>query len=189
MEDSQIIELYWQRCESAIAETSRKYGKLCRHIALNIVGNFSDAEECENDTYIAAWNAIPPTRPNILSAFLSKISRNIALNRYEYNKAQKRNNEFDLVLSELEECIADKNTVEKVYEDGEVAGMLDEFLAGLNQEKRVIFVRRYWYSDTVKDIAGRMQISESKVKTVLFRTRKELQKYLAQRGIWVGGRL
>lgn len=185
MEDSQIIELYWQRSENAIAETSRKYGRLCRRIAMNIVGNFADAEECENDTYIATWNAIPPTRPNVFSAFLSKIARNIALNRYEYNKAQKRNNEFDLILSELEECIASKNTVEERFEEGVIAAMLDDFLAGLKQETRVIFVRRYWYSDPVKDIAKRLQISESKVKTVLFRTRKELQDYLAERGVWV----
>ena len=185
MEDSQIIELYWQRSETAITETSKKYGKLCRHIAMNIVGNFSDAEECENDTYVAAWNAIPPTRPNIFSAFLSKIARNIALNRYEYNKAQKRNNEFDLILSELEECIAGRSTVEDAYEEGMIAAMLDEFLEGLSKEKRVIFVRRYWYSDNVKDIAKRMQISESKVKTVLFRTRRQLQEYLAERGVMV----
>lgn len=185
MEDNQIIELYWNRSENAIAETSVKYGKLLRKIAMNIVGNYSDAEECENDTYVAAWNAIPPTRPNILSAFLGKIARNIALNRYEYNKAQKRNNEFDLVLSELEECIASKSTVEAAVEEGVVASMLDEFLEGLKKETRVIFVRRYWYSDSVKDIAKRMQISESKVKTVLFRTRKELQDYLAERGVFV----
>ncbi|MBQ7776677.1 MAG: sigma-70 family RNA polymerase sigma factor [Lachnospiraceae bacterium] len=185
MEDSQIIELYWQRSETAITETSKKYGKLCRHIAMNIVGNFSDAEECENDTYVAAWNAIPPTRPNIFSAFLSKIARNIALNRYEYNKAQKRNNEFDLILSELEECIAGRSTVEDAYEEGVIASMLDEFLEGLSKEKRVIFIRRYWYSDSVKDIAKRMQISESKVKTVLFRTRRQLQEYLAERGVMV----
>lgn len=185
MEDSQIIDLYWQRSENAIAETSAKYGKLLRKIALNIVGNFSDAEECENDTYVATWNAIPPTRPNILSAFLGKIARNIALNRYEYNKAQKRNNEFDLVLSELEECIASKSTVEESVEEGLVASMLDEFLEGLKKETRVIFVRRYWYSDSVKDIAKRMQISESKVKTVLFRTRNQLQDYLAERGVFV----
>lgn len=185
MEDSQIIELYWQRCEDAIAQTSKKYGRLCRKIALNIVGNYEDAQECENDTYVATWNAIPPTRPNVLSAFLSRIARNIALNRYEYNKAQKRNNEFDLVLSELEECIAGKSSVEDAYEEGVVAKMLDDFLAGLSKEKRVIFVRRYWYSDAVKDIAKRMQISESKVKTVLFRTRKELQEYLEARGVLV----
>lgn len=185
MEDSQIIELYWQRSEEAIAATSQKYGRLCRRIAMNIVGNFSDAEECENDTYVAVWNAIPPTRPKIFSAFLSKIARNIALNRYEYNKAQKRNNEFDLILSELEECIAAKNTVEDAVEEGVVASMLDDFLETLSKEKRVIFVRRYWYSDSVKDIAKRMQITESKVKTVLFRTRKELQDYLEERGVVV----
>ena len=159
MEDSQIIELYWQRSESAIAETAKKYGKLCRHIAMNIVGNLSDAEECENDTYVSTWNSIPPTRPNVFSAFLTKIARNIALNRYEYNKAAKRNNEFDLVL--------------------------DEFLGQLPKEKRVMFVRRYWYSDTVKDISKRLQISESKVKTTLFRVRNELQDFLTARGVMV----
>ncbi len=185
MEDSQIIELYWERSEEAISETAKRYGKLCRHIALNIVGNHSDAEECENDTYVAVWNAIPPNRPNSLSAFLSRITRNIALNRYDYNKAQKRNHEFDLVLSELEECIPGKSTVEEAYEEGVVAAMIDAFLAGLSKEKRVIFVRRYWYSDGVKDIAKRMRISESKVKTTLFRVRKELQDYLAERGVEV----
>ncbi len=185
MEDSQIIDLYWQRSENAISETSKKYGRLCRSIAMNIVGNFSDAEECENDTYVAAWNAIPPTKPNIFSAFLSKITRNIALNRYEYNKAKKRNNEFDLILDELEECVAGRNTVESAYEEGELALLLDKFLEKLPKEKRVIFVRRYWYSDAVKDIADRLQISESKVKTSLFRTRKELQEYLEKHGISV----
>ncbi len=183
MEDSQIIELYWQRSESAISETSKKYGRLCRSIAMNIVGNYSDAEECENDTYVATWNAIPPTRPNVFSAFLSKITRNIALNRYEYNKAQKRNNEFDLILDELEECIASRNTVEAAFEEGEIAALLDKFLEQLPKERRVIFVRRYWYSDAVKDIAARMQISESKVKTSLFRTRNQLQEYLSKQGI------
>lgn len=185
MEDSQIIELYWQRSENAIAETSSKYGKLVRKIAFNIVGNYSDAEECENDTYVATWNAIPPTRPNILSAFLGKIARNIALNRYEYNKAQKRNSDFDLVLSELEECIAAKNTVEDSFAEGALTEMLNEFLEQQKKETRMIFVRRYWYSDSVKDIAKRLGIGESKVKTVLFRTRKELQDFLAQRGVFV----
>lgn len=185
MEDSRIVELYWNRSENAISETSHKYGRLCRRIAMNIVGNYADAEECENDTYIAIWNAIPPTRPNVFSAFLSRIARNIALNRYEYNKAKKRNNEFDLILSELEECIATKNTVEDCFEEGAVASMLDDFLANLKQETRVIFVRRYWYSDPVKDIAKRLQISESKVKTVLFRTRQALRDYLTERGVRV----
>ena len=185
MEDSQIIELYWQRSENAISETAKKYGKLCRHIAMNILGNYSDAEECENDTYVATWNAIPPTRPNVFSAFLTKIARNLALNRYEYNKAQKRNNEFDLVLDELEECIAGKSTVEAAYEAGQLSAVLDEFLEKLSKDKRVIFVRRYWYSDSVKDIAKRLQISESKVKTTLFRTRNELQEFLEAHGVTI----
>lgn len=185
MEDSQIIELYWQRSENAIVETSNKYGRFVRSIAINILGNFSDAEECENDTYIAVWNAIPPTRPNIFSAFLSKIVRNISINRYEFNRAKKRNNEYDLILSELEECIASKHSVEDCYAAGEISAFIDEFLGTKKQEIRVIFVRRYWYADSVKDIAARMKITESKVKTVLFRTRNELREYLAEKGVYV----
>ncbi len=185
MEDSQIIELYWQRSENAIIETSNKYSRLLLSISLNILGNYSDAEECENDTYVAAWNTIPPTRPGIFSAFLSKIVRNISINRYEYNRAKKRNSEYDLILSELEECVASEMSVEDSYAAGEISAYIDEFLQTQKQETRVIFVRRYWYADPVKDIAQRMKISESKVKTVLFRTRNELQKYLAERGVVV----
>lgn len=183
MEDSQIIELYWQRSERAIAETANKYSRLLRSIALNILGNYSDAEECENDTYIATWNAIPPTRPNVFSAFLSKIVRNISINRYEYNRAKKRNNEYDIILSEMEECVASRISVEESYVAGEVSSYIDDFLKLQKQENRVIFVRRYWYADSVKDIAKRMRITESKVKTVLFRMRKELQSYLTERGV------
>lgn len=185
MEDSQIIELYCQRSEHAITETSNKYSRLLLSISLNILGNYSDAEECENDTYVAVWNTIPPTRPNIFSAFLSKIVRNISINRYEYNRAKKRNSEYDLILSELEECTASTMSVEESYAAGEISAYIDDFLKTQKQETRVIFVRRYWYADPVKDIAQRMKISESKVKTVLFRTRKELQLYLAERGVVV----
>lgn len=185
MEDNQIIELYWQRSESAITETSKKYSRLLVSIALNILGNYSDAEECENDTYIAVWNSIPPTRPNVFSAFLSKIVRNISINRYEYNRAKKRNSEYDLILSELEDCVASTASVEETYVAGEIASYIDDFLKTQKQETRVIFVRRYWYADSVKDISKRMKISESKVKTVLFRTRKELQLYLAEREVLV----
>ena len=185
MEDSQIIELYWQRSESAIVETSNKYSRLLRSIAMNILGNFSDAEECENDTYIAVWNTIPPTRPNIFSAFLSKIVRNISINRYEYNRAKKRNSEYDLILSELEDCVSGGQTVEEQIAAGEISVYIDEFLEKQKEETRVIFVRRYWYADSVKEIASRMCLTESKVKIVLFRTRKELQAYLEERGVMV----
>jgi len=185
MEDSQIIELYWQRSERAITETSNKYSRLLRSIAMNILGNFSDAEECENDTYIAVWNTIPPTRPHIFSAFLSKVVRNISINRYEYNRAKKRNNEYDLILSELEDCVSGGQSVEEQFAAGEIAAYIDEFLKIQKEETRVIFVRRYWYADPVKDIASRMRLTESKVKIVLFRTRKDLQTYLEERGVTV----
>lgn len=185
MEDSRIIELYFDRSEQAIEETAKKYGRLCISIAMNILNNLEDARECENDTYVATWNAIPPTRPNVFSAFLGRITRNIALNRYEYNKAQKRNNEFDLVLSELEECVPSKNSVEDAYIAGSLAGEINDFLGTLKKESRIIFVRRYWYSDSVKDIANRLALSESKVKVVLHRTRNELREYLQERGTYV----
>lgn len=185
MEDNRIIELYFERSEEAITQTALKYGRLCRSIAMNITGSYEDAQECENDTYVAAWNAIPPTRPNIFSAFLGRISRNIALNRYEYNKAGKRNHQFDLVLEELEECLASSCSVEDTYITGEVAGMINAFLEKLKTETRVMFVRRYYYADSVKEIAGRLAVSESKVKTTLFRVRRELKDYLESQGVQV----
>lgn len=185
MEDSRIIDLYFERSEEAITQTALKYGRLCRSIAMNITGSYEDAQECENDTYVAAWNAIPPTRPNIFSAFLSRISRNIALNRYEYNKAGKRNHQFDLVLEELEECLASSYSVEDTYITGEVAGMINAFLEKLKTETRVMFVRRYYYADSVKEIAGRLAVSESKVKTTLFRVRQDLKEYLEAQGVQV----
>lgn len=185
MEDSRIIDLYFERSEEAITRTAEKYGRLCRSIALRIVGSYEDAQECENDTYVAAWNAMPPIRPHILSAFLSRISRNIALNRYEYNKAGKRNSQFDLVLDELEECLASSYSVEDTYIAGEVAGMINAFLEKMKTETRVMFVRRYYYADSVKEIAERLAVSESKVKTTLFRVRQELKDYLEAQGVQV----
>ena len=185
MEDSRIIDLYFERSEEAIARTAEKYGRLCRGIALRIVGSYEDAQECENDTYVAVWNAIPPVRPNFFSAFLSRISRNIALNRYEYNKAGKRNSQFNLVLEELEECLASSCSVEDTYIAGEVAGMINQFLEKLKTETRIIFVRRYYYADSVREIARRLDIGESKVKTTLFRVRQELRAYLEQQGVQV----
>ena len=185
MEDSRIIDLYFERSEEAITRTAEKYGRLCRSIALRIVGSYEDAQECENDTYVAAWNAMPPTRPHILSAFLSRISRNIALNRYEYNKAGKRNSQFNLVLEELEECLASSCSVEDTYIAGEVAGMINQFLEKLKTETRIIFVRRYYYADSVREIARRLDIGESKVKTTLFRVRQELKDYLEAQGVQV----
>lgn len=183
MEDRQIIDLYWQRNQQAVAETSLKYSTYVRRIAYNILTNHADAEECENDTYVAAWNAIPPTRPERLSAFLGRIVRNIALDLLDYNKAAKRNGEFNLIVSELSELIASNEDVEASFAEGELAALISRFLRGTDGDTRIVFVRRYWHSNSIRDIAKQMHMSESKVKSMLFRTRNKLRLYLQQEGV------
>ena len=140
MDDKEIITLYWQRSQIAIIETKSKYGHYCRAIASNILSNYADIEECENDTYMTAWNIIPPNRPNKLSVFLGRVIRNIALDKYSYNKAKKRNNEFDVILSELEECLSSPDTVENQYEHGELARSISKFLYTIDREARSVFI-------------------------------------------------
>lgn len=183
MDDEKIIDLFWERSELAIAETSTKYGLYCRTIALNILSDYSDAEECENDTYIAAWNTIPPTRPIKLFAFLGRITRNIALNRYDYHTAKKRRDGFHILLSELEECIPSTYSVELQYESDQVSKAISDFLRSIDSEIRIVFIRRYWYSDSIKNISKQFGISESKIKSMLFRTRNKLKAYLEKEGI------
>ena len=184
MDDQQIIELYWNRSDKAIAETQRKYGKLCYKIAYNILGNRQDSEECINDTYWRAWNVIPPQRPEKLSAFLCRITRNQALKKYESNTAEKRGGgEVPLALEELSLCIPDPNSIAAVTEQKELIRKLNGFLAELSVEARKIFLRRYWAMDSVRDIAVDMGLGESKVKVSLHRTRKKLKVYLEQEGI------
>lgn len=183
MDDDMIINLYWERSEAAIAETANKYGKYCRTIAFNILSNISDAEECVNDTYMAAWNAMPPTRPNSLIAFLGRLTRNIALDRYDYNRAKKRNGEFDTLLSELGDIISAQIDVECEFEAKEVSKLISEFLRSNHTENRVIFLRRYWFADSISDISGQFGLSESKVKSILFRMRKKLKKFLEKEGV------
>ena len=143
MEEKEIIDLYWARSEQAIRETDKKYGKFCFRIAYNILSDQGDSEECVNDTYLQTWNAIPPRRPNKLSAFLGRITRNLALNRYAMASAQKRGGgQMELAVEELAECIPDPNTVERQIEDRELADALNRFLAGLPEEARRIFLRR-----------------------------------------------
>lgn len=183
LDDEMIIKLYWERSESAITETSNKYGRYCKAIAYNILDNHADAEECENDTYMAAWNTIPPARPDKLLAFLGRLTRNIALDRYDYNKARKRHSEFNTLLSELEDLVSSQNNVEADYESKQVSNYISKYLRSLNVENRVIFLRRYWYSDSIKDISKQFGMSQSKVKSILFRMRKKLKKYLEKEGI------
>lgn len=184
MEEKDIIELYWARSECAIAETDQKYGKLCYRIAFNILANRQDSEECVNDTYLKAWSTMPPKRPRKLSAFLGKITRNLALNRYEKNTAEKRGGgEVPAALEELAECIPDPVSVESAVENSILVDRLNAFLEGLPAEPRKIFMRRYWQVCTIQEIAQLYGISESKVKVSLFRTRSKLRSFLEQEGV------
>lgn len=184
MDEQQIIALYWARSERAIDETARKYGSFCFSIAYNILADHSDSEECVNDTYLRTWNAIPPRRPSKLSAFLGKITRNLALKRWEANHAQKRGGgQVVLALEELGECIPDPDTVERQVDDRLLTEKLNAFLSQLSEESRKIFLRRYWQLCTVKEIAAMDGVNESKVKMSLMRTRGKLRRFLEQEGI------
>lgn len=182
MTDQTIIDLFWQRSEDAIRNTSQKYGKYLTKIAMNILNYYEESEECVNDTYLAAWEQIPPDRPQKLLPYLGRITRCLALNRYDYLTAQKRNVEFTLQLSELEECLTGTDSIETQYESGEVTSSISSFLKKQNPDVRNIFIRRYWFSDSITEIAGRFNMSESKVKSTLFRTRKRLKKHLESEG-------
>ncbi len=184
MGDEEILELYWARSEEAIAATAERYGAYCRTIALHILGNSQDAEECVNDAYLGAWNAIPPGRPESLAAFLGKITRNAALNRRRREKAKKRGSgQVELALSELEDCVPAVVSVEQGVEDQLITAALESFLLIQVQPKRNIFIRRYWYLSPIRDIAKEYGMSQSKVKSMLFRMRKELKAYLEKEGI------
>lgn len=184
MEDSKIIDLYWQRSENAISATAEKYGSYCYTIANNILHNDQDVEECVNDTYLGAWNAMPPNKPNCLSTFLGKITRNLSLNRYKlYNTAKRGAGQTELVLSELEDCIPAQSDVEQAVEDRIIVKSLNDFLYSLPGQKRNIFVRRYWLLSPIRDIADACCMSEAKVTSMLFRMRKELKSHLEKEDI------
>lgn len=184
MDDKKIIELYFDRSEQAISETAKKYGRYCHYIAFQILHNAEDSEECVNDTYFRAWNAIPPKRPERLRTFLGKITRNLSLNKCEKQTAQKRGSgQTEQVLEELMECIPSENNVEKVIEDKFILEILNDFLAKLSADKRKLFVRRYFYLSSIKEIARDYGLSESKVTVTLFRTRQMLKEVLEKEGV------
>ena len=183
MEDLKIIELFFDRKEYAIAETERKYGRYLSKIAYNILFNPEDSEECVNDTYMKAWNAIPPQRPKILSTFLGKITRRLAIDVFRRKHAEKRgNSEYAISLSELDECIPDKYSAETEFEQKELSESINRFLGSLSKENRDIFVCRYFYSDSIKEIASFFQSNEAKIKSSLFRSRKILKEHLLKEG-------
>lgn len=175
MEDVSIINLYWARSENAISETSKKYGNYCYSIAYNILGNVEDADESVNDTYLDAWNNIPPHRPSILSTFLGKITRRISIDKWRGRTAEKRGGgEIVLVLDELADCIPSNQSVEHEVEVAELSQLIDNFVMSLSPMERRVFICRYWYLDPIADIAQRFGFSQSKVKMMLHRQRKNL---------------
>jgi len=182
MDDSKIIALFFARSESAIAALAEKYGKLCQHIAMNILGNPEDAEECVNDAYLGAWNTIPPQKPNPLRTYLCRIVRNIAVTRYHTNTAQKRNSHYDVALEELEECLFSPVDTENTLLAKELSHLLDRFLLQLDTRSRVMFVRRYWYGDSVAAIAEAFAMRPNSVSVQLSRTRGKLRAFLTKEG-------
>lgn len=186
MEDSLIIKLYFDRSERAIEETDKKYGSCCKSISYNILNNHQDAEECVNDTYFSVWNAIPPKNPNSFFAFLSKITRNISLNRLKFKNTKKRGDgegEFELICEELDNLLTSESSVEDQFDSNRLSEIINDFVGKLPIEKRTVFIGRYWYFDSIDAISKKTGFSSSKIKMLLFRTRKQLKKLLDKEGI------
>lgn len=179
MEDTRIVDLYWARSESAIAETSAKYGKYCYAIAYNILADHEDADESVNDTYLDAWNNMPPHRPSILSTFLGKITRRISIDKWRARTAEKRGGgEILLALDELSDCVPSNHNVEQEVEAAELAKVIDNFVMSLPLVDRRVFICRYWYLDPISTISQQFGFSESKVKMMLHRQRQKLLSHL-----------
>lgn len=183
MDDERIIELFFARSEQAIGELDIKYGKLCHNLSHNILGNRSDAEECVNDAYLGAWNAIPPAKPNPLQAYICKIVRNISLKLYYRKEAAKRSSSYTVAMKELEASLSSPDTVEAEVEARELARIIEDFLETLTAETRVIFMLRYAYSEPYAEIAKRVGLTENNVAVRLNRTRKKMKMYLIEREV------
>lgn len=184
MDDNKIIDLFWKRNEKAIDETSAKYGRYCRSIAYHILRNNEDSEECVNDTYLKAWDSMPPHRPRQLSTFLGKITRNLSLNRYEKLSAKKRGgSQIPMILDELQECVPAVENGNAIIEYIVLKESLNRFLSEQKEEHRNIFLQRYWYACSIKEISREQGCSEGRIKMILMRTRNELKCFLEKEGI------
>ena len=184
MNDNEIIALYFDREQQAIEQTASKYGRYCHIIAWNILNDHEDSEECVNDAYLETWNAIPPTRPANLKAFVGKITRNKAINLFEKRSAAKRGGgQTTLCLEELAECVSGKDDLNSLNDYNFLVECINEFLSGLRKEQRIIFVRRYWYGSSVQEIAQDLRLGESNVKVTLSRLRGRLKNYLEKEGV------
>lgn len=184
MDDAQIVDLYFARDESAITETKNKYQNMCFLIAHNILYNREDSEECVNDTWLFTWNSIPPKRPSILASFVSKITRNTAIDRYRKRNAQKRmNSHMENIAGEVEKLgSVISSEIDAYLRRKEIVEIFNDFLQGLSERDRDIFIRRYWYMDSIKKIANRHRCGESKIKSVLAHSRKKLYALLKEAG-------
>ena len=185
MDDKNIIELFYERSEQAITELSKKYGLLCKKVADNILNNHLDAEECVNDAYLAVWNTIPPQNPDSLVSYVCRIVRNQAIKKYHENTALKRNSIYDTSLDELEEVLPSSASVEGELEAKEVSAMIDRFLETLDKQSRIMFIRRYWYSESIEEIALSFKTSKHYISVRLSRIRKALKKHLVKEGVSV----
>lgn len=185
MTDAEIIELFFERSEQAITELAKKHGGVVSRVAYNILGNRQDVEECVNDTWMGTWNAIPPGRPSPLRNFVCRIARNLATKKYHANAAEKRNSQYDIALDELAECIPDGNNVEDTYGAKELAAAINRFLDTLNFLDRFVFMRRYWYSDSLTDISKMSGLSYKTVSVRLTRIKGKLKQYLMKEGLLV----
>lgn len=184
LEDEKIIDLFFKRSENAITELSQKYGQLCMTVSMNILGNTEDAEECVNDSYLGIWNAIPPHKPDNLTAFLCRIVRNLSLKRCSHNSAEKRKSNYGVCIDELDECLPSENTVESELELNELSGTLDNFISQLDKTNRFLFVRRYWFMDSYESLSKATGIKEQAIRTRLSRIRSNLKKFLAEQGVF-----
>lgn len=183
MEDEKIIELYFARNEEAITETMKKYNKYCFRIAYNILFNNEDSNECVNDTWMRTWQSVPPNKPNCLSAYLGRITRNLALNVYEkVHRAKRGGGQADMVYEELEEIIANANSPQEQVEWEFLTACINKYINRLPKLNRLVFVGRYWNFESIESIANHLGISQSKTKSILFRTRKGLREYLIKEG-------
>ena len=185
MEDTAIIDLYWARSQQAIAASEEKYGPYCHTIARRILDREEDAEECVNDTWLRAWNAMPPQRPGILSAFFGKLTRNLSLDRWRRLKAAKRGgSQVEIALHELEDCLPDCRRPDEKLEAGETAALISDFLRRQSEADRALFVRRYWFGDSVPELAERWGLSRHNVTVRLSRIRQKLKQSLQKEGFY-----
>ena len=185
MTDEEILDLFFERSEQAISELAKKHGNAVNRVVFNILGDLEDVKECVNDTWLGAWNSIPPNRPDPLRTYVCKIARNLATKRYHANSAKKRDNQYDLALEDLAECVPDRNTVEDTVAAKELAEVINRFLDTLSYEDKFVFMRRYWYSDSLPEIAKLAGMSYNSVAVRLHRVKGKLKKTLLKEGVLV----